>query len=213
MDERDHIVVQEEIVVHLKQTSDGRSNPWETAERISRIVSAVAIPIVLAVVGFVVQRRLQNQTVQREYVSLAVSILQETDEKKAPAELKQWAATLLDQNAPVKLPPRLLTNLQSGNTTLPISGGLVSGSIIISPDNIHRGESTRLSWNSFNATSVVITPDIGNVPLSGSIAVSPIRTTTYTLTISNSRSSTNGTATVFVSDSSDNGHPRQKPTN
>src|SRR4051794_20580732 len=122
MDEPDHIAVLEEVVVHLKQTNDGRSNPWETAERISRIVSAIAIPIVLAVVGFIVQRRLQNQTVQREYVSLAVSILQETDEMRAPAELKQWAATLLDQNAPVKLPPRLLTNLQSGNTTLPISG-------------------------------------------------------------------------------------------
>jgi hypothetical protein len=76
---------------------------------------------------------------------------------------------------------------------------LVSGSIIASPDTIAPGESARLGWNSFDATDVVITPHVGRVAPRGRIQVSPDRTTTYTLTISNeSGSVATGTATVFV---------------
>lgn len=75
----------------------------------------------------------------------------------------------------------------------------VSGSILATPDTIKRGESTQLRWNSFDATSIVITPNIGPVAPSGRITVSPTTTTTYTLKISNrSGSQTEGTATVFV---------------
>jgi len=201
------------LVIHLKQTAEPRSNALETIERLSRVVSAVAIPVVLAIFGFFVQRKLQNQTVQREYVSLAVSILQETDSRKAPAGLKQWAAVMLDHNAPIKLPDDLLKSLQSGSTTLPVSGGGnvtgrgegVSGSVAITPNVIRRGESAYLQWNSFNATSVTITPDLGKVALSGSLRVFPRQTTTYTITISNPQSSTDGTATVVVLE------PRSKP--
>jgi hypothetical protein len=55
-----------------------------------------------------------------------------------------------------------------------------------SPDTISRGESTHIKWNSFNATNVTITPDIGPVGISGDIAVSPFVTTTYTITMTNS---------------------------
>jgi hypothetical protein len=77
----------------------------------------------------------------------------------------------------------------------------VSGSIAVTPDTIHLGESTLLSWNSFNATRVVITPGVGSVPLQGRREVSPRATTTYTITIENASSSTDGTATVNVIES------------
>jgi serine/threonine-protein kinase len=75
---------------------------------------------------------------------------------------------------------------------------LVSGSIAVTPDTIHPGESTELRWNSFNATRVVITPGVGSVPPQGRLKVSPRATTTYTITIENASSSTDGTATVHV---------------
>lgn len=108
-----------EITVYLKEPDRGSSSRWDSVERISKALSVAAIPVVLAVVGFVVQGRLQSQTVQRDYVTLAVSILQEPDKQKAPPEMKQWAADLLNQNAPTKLPPELLASLQSGRTVLP----------------------------------------------------------------------------------------------
>lgn len=69
----------------------------------------------------------------------------------------------------------------------------VSGSIGVTPDTIRRGESILLQWNSFNATHVVITPDIGEVPLQGQLHVSPRETTTYTIIIENASSRNTGT--------------------
>jgi hypothetical protein len=75
----------------------------------------------------------------------------------------------------------------------------VAGSIIASPDTITPGQSARLSWNSFDATKIAISPDVGSVAPAGSVEVSPKRTTTYTTTMSNETGSVaTGTATVFV---------------
>ena len=51
-----------------------------------------------------------------------------------------------------------------------------------SPMNIVAGESSTLSWQTSNATSVTITPGVGPVANNGSVAVMPAQTTTYTIT-------------------------------
>jgi len=53
------------------------------------------------------------------------------------------------------------------------------------PAQIQSGQSSTLSWKVINATSVNISPAVGNVDESGSIPVSPTQTTTYTLTARN----------------------------
>ena len=50
------------------------------------------------------------------------------------------------------------------------------------PTNINSGESSTLSWATDGATSVTISGISGALPTSGSRAVSPTQTTTYTLT-------------------------------
>ncbi len=77
---------------------------------------------------------------------------------------------------------------------------LVSGSIIASPDTIDSGQSTQISWNSFNATHISISQGIGSVSPSGAVTVSPTQTTTYVLTLSNDDGGFNdrGSATVYV---------------
>ena len=52
-----------------------------------------------------------------------------------------------------------------------------------SPSSIDLGQSATLSWSSTNAESAEITPDIGKVPTSGSRGVTPMRTTTYRITV------------------------------
>jgi hypothetical protein len=94
-------------------------NWLDAAERISRIVSIAAIPFVLAVGGWVIQRKLQNQTVSRDYVQLALTILENPDKSKVPPELREWAVDLLDDNSPTKLNAKAKESLRSGAVTLP----------------------------------------------------------------------------------------------
>ena len=53
----------------------------------------------------------------------------------------------------------------------------------VSPSSIDRGQSATLRWSSTNAESAEITPDIGEVPTSGTRRVSPTRTTAYRITV------------------------------
>ncbi|HKA07140.1 MAG TPA: OmpA family protein, partial [Gemmataceae bacterium] len=53
-----------------------------------------------------------------------------------------------------------------------------------SPLTIAPGGSSTLSWTTTGASTVSISPGVGNVPVNGSTTVSPTTTTTYTLTAS-----------------------------
>jgi hypothetical protein len=66
------------------------------------------------------------------------------------------------------------------------------------PAAISAGESSTLIWQVQNADTVTITPDLGTVASSGSKAVSPAATTTYTLTATNSKGALTQTVTVTV---------------
>ena len=66
------------------------------------------------------------------------------------------------------------------------------------PANISAGGSATLSWQVTGATSVNISPGIGNVALSGSSAVSPSVATAYLLTATNSAGTVTAVAQVSV---------------
>jgi hypothetical protein len=92
---------------------------WDTVERISRVLSVAAIPVVLAIGGWWIQRQLQDQTVRRDYVQLAVAILQEPDTTKVRPAMRSWAIELLNRSAPVPLNDSARAELQSGRVVLP----------------------------------------------------------------------------------------------
>jgi hypothetical protein len=69
------------------------------------------------------------------------------------------------------------------------------------PMTIVAGTSSTLIWNVQNATTVNISPGIGNVPLSGSQSVSPTTTTTYVLTATNPAGAVTSQTTVTVTPS------------
>src|SRR5690242_1986860 len=50
------------------------------------------------------------------------------------------------------------------------------------PPNVQRGQSATLQWSSTNATSLTLTPGVGNVSPQGNSSVSPTDSTTYTIT-------------------------------
>jgi hypothetical protein len=121
----------------MTEETGHRRDPLSTAsgsvldaiERISRTASIAAIPVVLAIGGWIIQRQLQNQTVSRDYVQLALTILQSPDQSKVPPELREWAVDLLNDNSPTKLNAKAMTNLKSGTVTLPSFSFVPSSSL------------------------------------------------------------------------------------
>jgi len=98
-------------------TDKKESKPkWES---ILSSISIAAIPVVIAVGGWLIQRRLQDQAIQRDYVQLSVEILKESDTAKTNVDLRNWAVELLNQNAPVKLNQNVKDQLKSGKVSLP----------------------------------------------------------------------------------------------
>ena len=66
------------------------------------------------------------------------------------------------------------------------------------PETISLGQSATLSWDVSDATAVTIQPSIGGVGQSGSQQLSPTRSTTYTLTATNTAGDSMRTLTVTV---------------
>lgn len=111
----------------ITKSEDRGGDKWRNIERVSKVISIAAIPVVLAVVGWVIQADLQNQTVSRDYVQLAVSVLRDPDKEKVPPELRDWAVDLLNENSPTKFSAEVTRKLKSGETILPIgSSGTVT---------------------------------------------------------------------------------------
>jgi hypothetical protein len=94
----------------------------DIVERIGKLASIIAIPIViplaLASYSAKVQQTSQKETINRDYVQLAVSILtQKKDDAAAP--LRDWAVDLLAEHSPTKFKPEVVAALKSGTISLP----------------------------------------------------------------------------------------------
>ena len=128
-----------EIILINKSESQG-TDKWTAIERLSKVLSIAAIPVVLAIGGWIIQGQLQNQTVNRDYVQLAVSILKEPDTTKIKPQLRNWAVDLLNANSPTKFSDEVAKQLKSGETTLPtnfnalLQSNMSGHPIAISPD-------------------------------------------------------------------------------
>lgn len=109
-------------------TEAAHANKWDTIERLARTLSIVAIPIVLAIGGWVIQQRIQNQAVSRDYVQLAVTILKEPEGGKTDPDMRAWAVQLLNDNSPTRFTPKFTEQLKSGETKLPESFNITPAS-------------------------------------------------------------------------------------
>ncbi|WP_095191216.1 hypothetical protein [Pseudomonas sp. Irchel 3E19] len=84
---------------------------------LSQIFSMIAIPVVLALIGYWVQRGVQDQQIKRDYGNLAISLLapKKEGEVQTSPELTNWAIKLLNDSAPIKLSePEIVSIKKSG---------------------------------------------------------------------------------------------------
>lgn len=85
------------------------------------------------------------------------------------------------------------------NGCAPAPSAPVITSFSANPPVIDAGDTSTLSWEVSDATTVTISPGIGSVGLIGTFVVDPEETTTYTLTASNAAGNVTASVTVTVS--------------
>jgi len=107
----------------------------------------------------------------------------------SPTETTTYIITATGQDGSVS---------ESVTLTVVDPGVLPSLEISASPETIGYSDSTVITWNSLNAVSCAIEPGIGPVSNTGSIMVSPVQDTTYTITGINSGGSASASVTVTV---------------
>lgn len=82
-------------------------------QSIAAIVSSVAIPIVIALVGWWVQSSVSNEGIKKDYLQMAIGILKDI-EKQKDDEMRKWAVAVLDKNSPVPFSRDLRSKLEEG---------------------------------------------------------------------------------------------------
>ncbi len=90
----------------------------EKLEKLSKITAAIAIPVLLAVGGWIFQAQSQNNKLSHDYVKLAVDILR-ADKDSNDEALRTWAVDLLNEYSEVKFLDDARDSLISGEITLP----------------------------------------------------------------------------------------------
>ena len=93
-------------------TQGDRLERWK---QVAQIASAVAVPVVLAILGYFVQRSLADAGLKKDYVQMALSVLKEAPSKENE-QLRKWAIAVLDKNSPVPLPPSLKVQLETSKS-------------------------------------------------------------------------------------------------
>jgi len=96
------------------------SRSLERWKAISQIASAIAIPFVLAVVGYFIQKQLADEGLKKDYVSIATTILKENPAGQDP-ELRRWAVEVLESNSPIPFSRRAKEGLQKGPIFLAVA--------------------------------------------------------------------------------------------
>jgi WD40 repeat protein len=102
------------------------------------VIAAVVIPIVIGIASNRIQKSIAKQSVAKDYVGIAVSILERPKDEEHTA-LRDWAVDMLSSNSPKKFTQQQLDELKSGGLTGLSLSSLLSGreslsAIFLSPD-------------------------------------------------------------------------------
>ncbi|MES1258410.1 MAG: OmpA family protein [Acidobacteriota bacterium] len=107
-------------------------------------------------------------------------------------------ATACHKKAPLPPPPPPPTSNTNPGPGEPSSGRPVVAEFSAEPSSIERGQSAQLRWSVTGATEVSINRGIGTIPATGSRGVTPVETTSWTLTANGPGGTTTANATISV---------------
>jgi hypothetical protein len=105
-------------VVLINRIEGHRPDLLTRIEQFAKILSLIGIPVVVGAAGWVIQSRLAQQSVSQQYVQIAIAVLTKP-KGDVDAEIRDWAARLLNDNSPTKMTAATIAQLKSGEITLP----------------------------------------------------------------------------------------------
>lgn len=83
------------------------------AQAVASIFTAIAVPVVVALVGWQIQTSISSDSVRKDYVQMAISILSNPNDT-IDKSLKHWAIEVLEKNSPVPFNSDVRANLEQG---------------------------------------------------------------------------------------------------
>jgi len=87
----------------------------DVTKDLAQILSWVAVPLILAVLGWQIQDALKEKELRRDYVQIAVGILSTKD---GDTDLRAWATEVLQANSPIALGEGVRGRLAVGTASL-----------------------------------------------------------------------------------------------
>lgn len=91
---------------------------FDKGKDIAHILSIVALPIIVAVLGWKVQEGFKTADLRKEYVGIAINVLSSGE---SDSQMKQWATAMLQEYSPVPWPEgaaeQIAKALRSSSTT------------------------------------------------------------------------------------------------
>lgn len=67
---------------------------------VAHIVATIAVPVIIATLGWKIQDDLSDRQIQRDYVQMAITVLASG---QATTDLKSWANKVLEKHSPVPM--------------------------------------------------------------------------------------------------------------
>jgi len=99
---------------------------------IATIASLIAMPIILAILGYLFQQQSADDGLRRDYVRIAAEILKDNKGKTADERaLREWAVSIIDKHAPIKFSAATKNSLEGGAIAFPsVSGELTDSGLM-----------------------------------------------------------------------------------
>jgi len=92
----------------------------DKAKTIANIISLVAVPVILAVFGSLLQTAIKDREIRRDYVQLSVQILSQPNTAETN-EIRHWARSVLTAHSPVPMSNMQLEQLEMYLSPPPLS--------------------------------------------------------------------------------------------
>lgn len=105
-------------IVLINKNEGGPPSRLDKIEKVAKIVSVVALPLVVGIGGWWIQDALSRRDTDQDYVELAISILSKPQDE-TQTDLREWAASLLAETSPIEIPESLRERLGGGEVQLP----------------------------------------------------------------------------------------------
>lgn len=96
----------------IRQNSNNRDN-FERAKNIATIISAIAIPIIITIAGYFIQKQISDAGLRKDYVLIASNILKDNPKNQEP-DLREWAIKILEDNSPIPFTKKAKDSLLLG---------------------------------------------------------------------------------------------------